>query len=105
MAGAGGPAAPPVTPPWFPSWCLSSVTRGFLRPPPTTLVTPYGFHLWSFLRDTVGFSRSDITEWQPTYAFGWAACIPWAVSVVIGVAGIVIGGRPARQPGRLGWFV
>ncbi|HTI44253.1 MAG TPA: hypothetical protein VL693_20640 [Vicinamibacterales bacterium] len=70
-----------------------------------TLVTPYGFHLWSFLRDTVGFSRSDITEWQPTYAFGWAACIPWAVSVVIGVAGIVIGGRPARQPERIGCFV
>ena len=70
-----------------------------------TLVTPYGFHLWSFLRDTVGFSRSDITEWQPTYAFGWTACIPWAVSVAIGIAGIVMGGRPARQPERLGSFV
>src|SRR5262245_30966775 len=30
-----------------------------------TLLTPYGIELWTLLRSTVGFDRSDIVEWQP----------------------------------------
>jgi hypothetical protein len=33
-----------------------------------TAVNPYGFAQWSFLRDTVGLSRADITDWAPFVA-------------------------------------
>jgi hypothetical protein len=32
-----------------------------------TLANPYGWHLWMFLRETVGFGRPNIVEWQPVY--------------------------------------
>ena len=32
-----------------------------------TLITPYGVELWEFLRQTVGFGRADISEWQPIH--------------------------------------
>jgi hypothetical protein len=33
----------------------------------STIINPYGWHLWEFLQQTVGFSRPDIVEWQPVY--------------------------------------
>jgi hypothetical protein len=52
-----------------------------------TLVNPYGFELWRFMRQTVGLGRPMINDWQPMYALppafwltvalplGAAACI------------------------------
>jgi hypothetical protein len=33
-----------------------------------TLLNPYGWAQWSFLRDTVGLSRTDISDWAPFIA-------------------------------------
>jgi hypothetical protein len=33
-----------------------------------TLVNPYGIGLWRFLRETVGLSRPDISDWNPLLA-------------------------------------
>jgi len=33
-----------------------------------TLINPYGLGLWRFLRETVGLSRPDISEWRPFLA-------------------------------------
>lgn len=70
-----------------------------------TLVTPYGIELWKFLHETVGFSRADITEWQPIYAFGWQGWVRWTVSVALAITGLVAGGRPARSPQRIACLV
>jgi hypothetical protein len=50
----------------------------------STLVNPYGWHLWEFLGRTVRLSRPDIIEWQPLWrasagsiAF-WVAALLWA---------------------------
>ena len=66
-----------------------------------TLVTPYGIELWKFLHDTVGFSRGDITEWQPIYAFGWQGWVRWTVTVTCAGAALIVGGRNARTPERI----
>ena len=54
-----------------------------------TLLTPYHIHLWSFLRDTVGFSRADIVEWQPVYVLGWIACVRWTATASLGAVGLI----------------
>ncbi|MGE4054712.1 MAG: hypothetical protein AB7F99_07935 [Vicinamibacterales bacterium] len=50
-----------------------------------TLVTPYGWHLWQFILETVRLSRSDITEWQPIWRTGVANPLLWAAG-----AGLVV---------------
>jgi hypothetical protein len=42
-----------------------------------TLVTPYGVTLWTFLAETVGFSREDIWEWLPIWRTGWDSIGLW----------------------------
>jgi hypothetical protein len=32
-----------------------------------TAINPYGVRLWWFLRETVGFGRAEIADWQPVY--------------------------------------
>ena len=44
-----------------------------------TLVNPYGWKLWAFLRETVGVGRADITEWQPIIHAGYPIIILWLV--------------------------
>jgi len=51
-----------------------------------TLLNPYGWGLWRFLLETVSFTRSDITEWQPligTPAYTW---VPLALTTSLVVA-------------------
>jgi hypothetical protein len=43
-----------------------------------TLVNPYGIAMLSFLRDTVGATRTDIQEWQTVFALGPAHVAHWA---------------------------
>jgi hypothetical protein len=46
-----------------------------------TLITPYGWHLWEFIAQTVRLSRADITEWQPIWRDGWRSVLQWGVAV------------------------
>lgn len=50
-----------------------------------TVANPYGWHLWQFLWQTVGFGRDQITDWQPIYALGGAYLGVWLI-----VAGVAI---------------
>lgn len=53
-----------------------------------TLCNPFGFGLWSFLRDTVGFGRVDIVDWQPIYRLGATYVLLWAMTAAVLVAAI-----------------
>ena len=53
-----------------------------------TIFNPYGWRLWDFLRETVGFSRPDITEWQPVLRLGFVYVALWGlvfIALVIAV--------------------
>ena len=66
-----------------------------------TLATPYGFGLWQFLRETVGFSRPDIIEWQPIYVTGWPFVALWIIEFIIMTLGVMLGGREKLRIERL----
>lgn len=66
-----------------------------------TLATPYGFGLWRFLRETVGFSRPDIIEWQPIYVTGWPSVVLWSISFTVATLGVVLAGREKLRTERL----
>jgi hypothetical protein len=66
-----------------------------------TLATPYGLGLWQFLRETVGFSRPEIIEWQPVYATGLEFVALWLIAFAIMVLGVVLGGREKLRVERL----
>jgi hypothetical protein len=52
-----------------------------------TLANPYGWRLWQFLWQTVGFGRDDILDWQPI-AHVPAHFVPWLlVTVALGIIG------------------
>jgi hypothetical protein len=46
-----------------------------------TLLTPYGFKLWSFLGETVGLSRAPIKDWQPALMSPPIVFGPWLLVV------------------------
>jgi hypothetical protein len=66
-----------------------------------TLLTPYGVELWALLRDSVGLQRADIVEWQPVYVLGWQSWVPWVVTAVVGLTGIVVRDREHRGAERV----
>jgi hypothetical protein len=47
-----------------------------------TILNPYGWRLWQFLGETVGFSRPDIVEWQPIYRLDAIVVILWSLVAV-----------------------
>lgn len=51
-----------------------------------TLLNPYGWKMWLFLWNTVGFSRAEIAEWQPVFRLGPAVLIIWSVLALAAVA-------------------
>jgi len=53
-----------------------------------TLLNPYGWEMWSFLRDTVGFGRADITDWQPVFALGAPYVALWALTASAAIVAI-----------------
>lgn len=67
-----------------------------------TLATPFGFEIWRFLVETVGFSRPDILEWQPVYRLGKSFVGLWVISFTIMAIGAVLGGRDKLRLERLG---
>jgi hypothetical protein len=70
-----------------------------------TLLTPYHFQLWTFLRETVAFGRADIVEWQPIYALGWVPCLRWAFTAAMAAAGAVLIQRRDERPERIAVLV
>ena len=56
-----------------------------------TLANPYGTGLWRFLRETVGFGRADITDWQPIYGLDVSVWGLWIVTAAVAVAGLLHG--------------
>src|SRR4029079_11261771 len=66
-----------------------------------TLLNPYGVELLTLLRDTVGLERADIVEWQPVYVLGWESWVPWVVTAVVGLTGLVLGEREERGAERV----
>ncbi len=66
-----------------------------------TLATPFGFGLWRFLLETVGFSRPEIIEWQSVYVTGWPFVGLWLIAFIIMTIGIVLGGREKLPSERL----
>jgi hypothetical protein len=54
-----------------------------------TIVNPYGWHLWEFLRQTVSLSRADILEWLPIYLVFQKAPLVTVVWIVVAVSAIV----------------
>jgi hypothetical protein len=51
-----------------------------------TLINPYGWGMWAFLWNTVGFGRMEISEWQPVYRLGAPFMIVWSVLALTAVA-------------------
>lgn len=70
-------------------WILTAVV---LLAAVATLINPYGWHLWSFIVETVGFNRADISEWQPMPKAGAFVAMMWcafaAATVAAGVQAI-----------------
>jgi hypothetical protein len=61
-----------------------------------TALNPYGWRLWQFLRETVGFGRDQITDWQPIYRMPPAFLALWILVAVAGAAAIARGWRARR---------
>ena len=61
-----------------------------------TLATPYGFGLWRFMWETLGFNRGDIVEWRPLTELP-ELLVPWLLTVVL-AALVAIARRPAWAP-------
>jgi len=59
-----------------------------------TLINPYGVHLWTFLRETVGLAR-DISDWTPFLKFPPPLI---ALELVLPILGIVAVARCRRLP-------
>jgi len=65
-----------------------------------SLINPYGWHLWGFLRDTVGFGRENIIDWQPVYRLGGAYVLIWAAMFAAATAALISAVRSRRLDPR-----
>ena len=54
-----------------------------------TLATPQGLSMWRFLNDTVGLGRADISEWQPLTGLPSGDALPWALTTMVALVGLV----------------
>lgn len=70
-----------------------------------TLANPYGIGMWRFLRETVGFGRADITEWQPVYVGGAGVWLPWTLTAALAAVGMLRARRSALDPVRVSVIV
>lgn len=58
-----------------------------------TLLNPHGLGMLGFLRDTVGFGRADIVDWQPVYALGPSIWVLWGATAALAAFGLARGRR------------
>ena len=63
-----------------------------------TLITPYGWTLWTFLASTVSLSGRAITEWQPLWNAPPADSMPWVAAVAII---LVLATQPVANRGQI----
>jgi hypothetical protein len=54
-----------------------------------TLVNPYGYGLWEFLRSTVGTSRPEIADWMPLFSLPWPVVAYECILPALGIFAIV----------------
>ena len=66
-----------------------------------TLINPEGPGLLFFLRETVGFGRAEIVDWQPVYALSPAIWGLWILTAALAGFGVVRSWRHRLQPERL----
>ncbi len=66
-----------------------------------TLLNPYGWRMWAFLYDTVGFGRADIIDWQPAFAAGLAYGLLWTLAAAAAAAALWPGIRSGGQDTRI----
>lgn len=55
---------------------------------PATLVNPYGIGMWSFLRETVGLQRPNISDWRPLLESGVPVIVPWIISAALAIVAL-----------------
>jgi hypothetical protein len=58
-----------------------------------TLANPFGWRMWAFLWNTVGFGRAEITEWQPVYRIHPAFLVVWSVLALAALASAIYARR------------
>ena len=68
-----------------------------------TLVNPYGWHMWEFLWRTVGFSRADITDWQPVYRLEPGYLALWCATSVAAAIALPRAWRSSESGMRKAW--
>jgi hypothetical protein len=78
----------------------SWLTRGYLflvvvAALAATLLNPYGIRMWSFLWDTLGVRRADITEWLPITRVQAGVAVMWYATAVAALSAI------PRRPGMV----
>lgn len=54
-----------------------------------TMANPYGWGMWQFLGDTVGFGRAEITDWQPLYRLGPGFVALWIALAAAAALGAI----------------
>jgi hypothetical protein len=70
-----------VVGPGTPRWKVTLVIVGVLSLA-ATLVNPYGWRLWAFIWNTVGFGRAEISDWQPVFRLGLSYGLLWTGAAV-----------------------
>jgi hypothetical protein len=65
-----------------------------------TLLNPYGWRMWAFLWNTVGFGRMEISEWQPVFRLGPSVIVVWSIIALGAVAAAVRAFRHSEQAVR-----
>ena len=82
------------------AWCAATLIDNWFRthriawhlcvlPPAAliaTLLTPYGWHLWQFLAETLGVARPDIGEWHPLWTGVHSMHVPALIAIGLFVA-------------------
>ncbi|HXE80469.1 MAG TPA: hypothetical protein VNK41_06940 [Vicinamibacterales bacterium] len=63
-----------------------------------TVLNPHGVGLLTFLYETVGFGRADITDWQPVYAIEPHIALLWVATVVLAGLGLHAAWRDGILP-------
>jgi hypothetical protein len=66
-----------------------------------TLANPYGVGMWQFLRETVGFGRADIADWQPIYSLDPSVWLLWIVAAALAAVGCLRAARTRVDPIRV----
>jgi len=62
----------------------------------STLLNPYGARMWSFLWETIGVRRTDITEWLPIHRVEPGVAAMWFTTAAVALSAIYAGASRAK---------